>query len=121
MLLDTNIIIYAMRPEHADLRQFIADNNPAVSAVSYVEALGFHRLGPDERLALEEFFAAAVMLPLTQAVLDRAVQLRQARKMSLGDALVAATALVNFRQLITRNVSDFSWVPGLVVIDPLAP
>ena len=46
--------------------------------------------------------------------------LRQARKMSLGDSLIAATALVFGRQLLTRNVQDFASVPGLVVVDPLA-
>ncbi len=49
-----------------------------------------------------------------------AVSLRQSRKMSLGDALVAATALVFGRELLTRNVKDFAGVPGLVVVDPLA-
>lgn len=41
MLADSNIIIYAAQPEHADLRQFIAEHSPVVSAVSYVEVLGF--------------------------------------------------------------------------------
>ena len=50
----------------------------------------------------------------------RAVGLRQARKMSLGDALVAATALAFGRHLLTRNVKDFDWVPDLSVSDPLA-
>jgi predicted nucleic acid-binding protein len=119
MLLDTNIIIYAMLPEHSGLRRFIAENNPAVSAVSYVEALGFNRLTPADRGGLEEFFAAAQLLPITQQVLDRAVQLRQARRMSLGDALIAATALANGLRHVTKNVSDFAWVPGLTVLDPL--
>ena len=44
MLIDSNIIIYAATPEFANLRQFIAENTPVVSAVSYVEVLGFHRL-----------------------------------------------------------------------------
>lgn len=119
MMLDSNIIIYALQPEYADLRRFIAENNPAVSSLSYVEVLGYHRLTADDRSALELFFAAATMLPITQLVLDRAVQLRQSRKMSLGNALVAATALVNGRRLVTRNVSDFAWIPELVLVNPI--
>jgi len=38
--------------------------------------------------------------------------------MSLGDSLVAATALVHNHKLITRNASDFNWVPGLVLENP---
>jgi len=41
MLIDSNILIYAAQPEHAFLREFIAEHAPVVSAVSYVEVLGF--------------------------------------------------------------------------------
>jgi hypothetical protein len=95
MLVDSNILIYAAQPGYAQLRRFIADHAPAVSAVSYVEVLGYHQLDDEERQYLEEFFRLAQVLPLSQAVLDQAVALRQQRKMSLGDALVAGTALVH--------------------------
>ena len=36
MLLDSNIIIYAAKPEHEDLRRLIAEKAPSVTAVSYV-------------------------------------------------------------------------------------
>lgn len=49
MLVDSNILIYAAQPGHAQLRQFIADHAPAVSAVSYVEVLGYHQLDDEER------------------------------------------------------------------------
>lgn len=121
MLIDSNIIIYAAKPEHADLRRFIAEHAPAVSAVSFVEVLGYHRLTETDRQHFEEFFAAATILPLAEAVLLQAIKLRQIRKMSLGDALVAATALIHNRTLVTRNTKDFTWVPGLTVLDPFAP
>jgi len=44
MLIDSNIIIYAAKPDCAELRDLIADHTPAVSAVSYVEVLGYHKL-----------------------------------------------------------------------------
>lgn len=120
MLLDSNIIIYAAQPQHAALRRFIAQSAPAVSAISYVEVLGFHALTEPDRAALAAFFAAARMLPLDQPVFDRAVALRQQRRMSLGDSLVAGTALAHGLTLVTRNTSDFRWVPGLQCLDPLA-
>jgi len=48
-LIDSNIIIYASRPEHAMLREFIAKNSPVVSAVSFVEVLGYPRISDEER------------------------------------------------------------------------
>ena len=118
MLIDSNIIIYSALPEYAFLRQLIAEHAPVVSAVSYVEVLGFHSLSEEARLHFEAFFAASTVLPLSQSVLDQAVILRQSRRMTLGDSLVAATCLVNARTLVTRNVLDFGWISGLNVINP---
>jgi toxin FitB len=50
MLLDINIIIYASQPEHGQIRQFIGEHDIVVSAVSYVEVLGYHRLNEENRL-----------------------------------------------------------------------
>ena len=120
MILDSNLIIYAARPEYPGLRRLIAARSPAVSAVSVVEVLGYHRLTADDRVHFEAFFAVTEVLPLSDSVVARAVAVRQARKISLGDALVAATALVFGRELLTHNISDFAKVAGLVVSDPLA-
>ena len=120
MLIDSNIIIYAAQPANGVLREFIAEHAPAVSAVSYVEVLGYHRLAEQERQHFETFFAAAPVLPLSQDVLDQAVKLRQLRKMTLGDALVAGTALAHGLTLVTRNADDFKWIAGLSLLNPFA-
>ena len=118
MLIDSNIIIYAAQPANTALREFIARHAPAVSAVSYVEVLGYHRLIEEERQHFEAFFAAALVLPLSHDVLEQAVKLRQVRKMTLGDALVAGTALVHGLTLVTRNADDFQWIAGLSLLNP---
>lgn len=120
MLIDSNIIIYASKPEHSDLRTFIAEHTPAVSVVSYVEVLGYHKLADNEREDFEAFFASAPMLALSRAVLDQAVQLRQQKKMTLGDSLIAATALIYKLTLVTRNIDDFNWIDGLSLLNPFA-
>lgn len=119
MLLDSNIIIYAVQPQHALLRATIASYPSAVSAVSMVEVLGYHRLTPAEASLLRNFFASVQVLPVEAAVIQKAIALRQRRKLSLGDLLIAATALTHNLTLMTHNTVDFAQVPGLNVFDPL--
>jgi len=119
MLLDSNIIIYAAQPEHAALRQFIKEHAPAVSVISYIEVLGFHRLNDDDRQFLEQFFQATQMLPLSDGIVQWAVRLRQRRKMTLGDAIVAGTALAHESTLVTHNTEDFRWIDEIKLLDPL--
>ncbi len=118
MLLDSNIIIYAAQPQYPQLRELIAERSPAVSALSYVEVLGYHQLTEPQRDYFEAFFLAANQLPMSQAVLTQAVELRQQQRMSLGDAIIAGTALVHKLTLVTRNIDDFHWITNLNLLNP---
>ena len=120
MLLDSNTIIYSIKPEFAQLRQLIAERNPAVSAISYVEVLGYHQLTTADKHDFMEFFDTARVIPVSQPVLEQAVKLRQQRKMSLGDSIIAATVIQNDLTLVTANITDFQWIQNIKLIDPLA-
>ena len=120
MLLDSNIIIYSALPAYPSLLKLLQPGT-SVSAIALVEVLGFPRLAPVDRLSFEKFFASATVLPIDQAVISEAIRLRSQRTMKLGDALVAATAAVHGLALVTHNTKDFSWITGLVLLDPLSP
>ena len=116
-LLDSNAIIDAIKPEHLALREWVEGRDCSVGAITLVEVLGYHRLSDvDERLLLN-LFDFLTIWPIDRDVLDEAIRLRRLRKMSLGDRLVAATALVHDFPLVTRNVEDFTWIDGLELID----
>jgi predicted nucleic acid-binding protein len=119
MILDSNLIIYSAKPEYPHLREFIAKHSPAVSAVSVVEVLGFHRITPSDKQFFEQFFQAAQVLPLHNGVIVEAVKLRQSKKMSLGDSLIAATAIVFQKVLQTNNTVDFEGISQLKIANPL--
>src|SRR5262245_32794496 len=108
MLVDSNIIIYASKPVGDKARDFIRNYSPAVSVISKVEVLGYHKLDSIERRMLEQFFQVSPILPISDDVIDEAIRLRQTRKMSLEDSLVAATAIARHLTLATHNASDFS-------------
>jgi predicted nucleic acid-binding protein len=61
------------------------------------------------------------ILALDEAVADRAIALRRQRNMGLGDAIIAATALVHGIALVTRNTREFQHVENLQLIDPFTP
>lgn len=120
ILVDSNIVINAARPEHEALRLLIGNEDAAVSVLSRIEVLGYHRLQADERNLLERLFDSHLVLPVTDEVADRAIALRQLRRISLGDSVIAATALVAGLKLVTHNTSDFDRIDGLELDDPLA-
>ena len=89
-----------------------------VSAVSRIEVLGFPKLTAEDESELEELFSLVTVVPISDDVVAHATQLRRRRRMSLGDAIIAASALAHGRQLATANVDDFAWIDELQVIDP---
>lgn len=117
-MLDSNIVIYSIQPQFKNLKAYL-DANAAVitvSAVSKVEVLGYHQLKPNDKIDFEDFFDKTFQYPIRQAILDEATRLRQPRKMSLGDAIIAATCLLHNEPLLTNNEADFQHVPNLTVI-----
>lgn len=118
-ILDSNLIIYSALPEFAYLRPLMKDSESHVSAFSKVEVLGFHKLDDKSKDYFEGVFYSLTILPITDDLLEDAIVIRQQRKMSAGDALIAATALQYDLEVYTRNVSDFNWIPNLRVFNPM--
>ena len=119
MLLDSNIFISSALPNNELLRDFVQINSPFVSELSRVEVLGFHKLTQYEIDYFGKFFESTTLLSISEKVVTKAVSLRQRRKMTLGDSLIAATALVNGLKLVTNNIKDFKWIDKLDLINPL--
>ena len=120
-LLDSNIVIEAVAPDAEALRAELSAEPCVISIITRIEVLGWHRLSAVEESGLREFLSRVETLALDDAVVTRAITLRQERKMGLGDAIIAATVLVHGLALMTRNVDDFKHIPGLDLITRFAP
>jgi predicted nucleic acid-binding protein len=119
-LVDSNILIYLTAPEHGELSARVLAEPVFVSIVTVVEVLGYHRLTRQEEADLRSILEQFTVLPLDGAVANQAIILRQQRKIGLGDAVIAATALVHNLPVVTRNTADFQNVAGLNVLDPFS-
>ncbi|MCW1922307.1 type II toxin-antitoxin system VapC family toxin [Luteolibacter arcticus] len=120
MLLDTNIVIHACQPGGNRLDPWTTHPNAAIASVTKIEALGFAGISPEEETAILNFVAASPVYSLDDGVIERAIKLRQQKKMKLGDAIIAATALEYDMPLVTRNEADFKHIAGLDVRNPFA-
>lgn len=116
VILDTNIFIYIANGTLST--NVISKTDIAHASVTKIEALGFSTIPANELLILNALFAESYNLELTNSIVDRAVQLRQAKRMSLGDSIIAATALENELELWTTNTDDFKHIEGLRLHSP---
>lgn len=119
MIVDSNILIYAIQPNYEYLIDWILKELPSVSVISQIEVLDYHKLSPQQKVQFEVLFDNLTIIPINAAISHRAIALKQQQKMSLGDALIAATALEYNKSLVTRNIQDFQWISGLSVINPI--
>ena len=123
MVCDSNILIYAADPDDTICAHFAQREDAAIAGVTRIEVLGFPGFGnlsEDRRTRLHEIVASMVELEMNEGVIQGAIALRRQKKMSLGDAIIAATALAHDLPLVTRNVDDFKHIAGLKLINPFA-
>lgn len=118
-LLDSNIIIYAAYSDYSYLRELVSDERNCVSAITKVEVLGFHKLMPEEKAFYESVFQVLEVLDVSPKIIEKAIEIRQAQKVRLGDALIAATALVYGLELNTRNIKDFQSISNIKLNNPV--
>lgn len=119
ILLDSNLVIYAVKNQYKNWTEKLASLDYAVSVVSKIETLGYHKISEFENAHLEIFLKNSEVLHLTSKIVDTSIRLLQSRKQDLDDALIAATALVNDMELWTHNVDDFKHIKGLRIVDPI--
>ncbi|MBT4836121.1 MAG: type II toxin-antitoxin system VapC family toxin [Methylococcales bacterium] len=120
MLLDSNIFIYAVQPEYKSLREWCITQKICASNITRLEVLGYKKLAKKDKNDFFRLFEKTKIYPVSSVVIERAILLRQQKSISIGDSIIAATALEYNQILVTRNISDFEWIDELKVINPIA-
>lgn len=117
-LIDSNTLIEYIGKTLPETGQiFIAgviDNEFNISFINKIEVLGHPSAGKE----ITEFVNLANVFDVTNAIIDKTIEIRKVYRTKLPDALIAATVIVHDLILISRNLSDFDKISGLQVLNP---
>jgi len=83
-----------------------------------METLGYPFNDPYEKQETENLLSILIRIPIDDSIVQKVIEIRQTNRIKLPDAIIAATAIVYNCTIITRNISDFSRLSGLVVVNP---
>ena len=121
-ILDSNAVIdqvgNKLPNEAALIIDEIVNEELNTSIIVKIEALGFN--GEDSEMQkISDFLALSNTFYIDELVANKAIDLRKTyKKLELGDAIIAATALLNNLIILTRNTKDFQNITGLECINP---
>lgn len=118
LLLDSNIII-GLAKGRLPL-SIVEGKGLFISDITRLEVLGYHKIKTNEEAVLQLFFKNITIFDISNEVITRAIHLRKEKSMSVGDAIIAATALIRKIPLVTVNIVDFRHVQKLTLINPEA-
>ncbi|MBK0081265.1 MULTISPECIES: type II toxin-antitoxin system VapC family toxin [Kosakonia] len=112
-LFDTNILIDLFNGREEAANTFEDYNGRiAISLISWIEVLvGAKKVGQEN--ATRAFLDSLEVIEISHPIAERSIELRQAYRMKLPDAIILATAQIHSRCLVTRNIKDFASVTGV--------
>jgi len=119
LLLDSNILIYSASPSAEILQNWLSENSLYISDITLLEVLGYHRLSKSDLDYFEDFISYCNQISISPGIIKKAISLRQSKAMSLGDSLIASSALVFKIPLVTLNIKDFKHISNLELIEPV--
>ena len=106
-LIDSDVVIDYLKDTLQlaviNLMNRIVDDLLLLSVITKIEVADFPAFG---RLRMK-FVDFATILNLNNSVVNQTINIRKSHKIKLGDAIIAATSIVNPLTLVTRNVYDF--------------
>lgn len=117
-IIDSNIIIYSASDAYLHLRKYLISPNSCIASVSIIEVLGYNKLTEKDRHYFEAVFRVINITEFEMKIIYDAAKLRRAHNLSVADSIIAATALDNHLELVTRNTDDFKNIKRLKLLNP---
>ena len=118
-LIDTNTIIDYLENKLPEKALSIIDTSAVnMSIISRIELLAWPKATEQQLNLLTSFIDASRVFLLQEDIIIKTIEIRKSFLIKLPDAIIAATAIVNNLNLLTRNTKDFEKVSGLTCFDP---
>jgi predicted nucleic acid-binding protein len=120
---DTNTAIYYLQNQFSADAEKLVDNiviehQTAISVITEIELLSWKLSTETDIEVLNKFISKCLIYPLDNDVKLQTIRIRKEFKLKLPDAIIAATALAKGKILISRNISDFTRISGLKILNP---
>ncbi len=118
-VLDTDAIVHFVKADTRAvevLSPILAREMIIVPSIVVVELWSSAKASRAEMDAIAAFLNSTLVMSLDRDLGKFAGELRRDYRLSLGDSVVAATALSMSAAVLTRNVRDFKKVPDLALI-----
>jgi tRNA(fMet)-specific endonuclease VapC len=118
ILCDTNILIefYKNNPKIVNELRQIGAERLAISIITQAE-LYYGAINKAELLKIQKHLNLLHNFPISNQVSTQFIELMEryslSHKLTIPDALIAATALVNNLNLYTLNIKDFRFIEGI--------
>ena len=117
-LLDSNILIGFLNGSQKEIKWVMAEKQNGsflgYSVISKIETLSLYNLSEDKIQEIEKFFNIFNQAYLSDEVVSLSARLRRNLKLSIGDAIVAATAISKRATLVTNDKVLVKKVKNLV-------
>ncbi len=100
-LLDTNILVYALKGLPSVMPYF--EEDCYLSVITEIEIIGVPELSKKDLVIRQAAIDFCTIIPLTNSIKSEAIRLKQEFKVKLPDAVIAATALMEGYTLVTAD------------------
>lgn len=132
LLIDTDVLVLAERSKDSlDLSRYVEYGDAFISVITASELLvGVHRAADESIRSRRLAFVEGVLSALSALPIDMesarihaqlVAQIPRNETMGAHNALIGATALRHGHAVLTNNGKDFRKLPGVLVVDYIAP
>ena len=116
-ILDSNVIIDAVRNLIDIERSIFQFKDIYISLITYIEVLGYNFKDENEKLLTSQILGMFVIINPDVEIADLTISYRKMKKIKVPDAIILATARKLNAILLTSNIADFKNIDADVVIE----